>query len=286
MVSGKRARATVLDRVRASLEALARESAPGSVHFFRTSCRRLQAYAELLGGEAGRSLRKLNKRLQKARRLAGSVRDFDVQLALLREVEIEREDRRRLLAAMEESRARAARKLARHLDQERVAELRARIAKARRRTKAQAETPAVFRELAWQQAVEALSGLAQQFPAVETGNLHEVRLACKGIRYTAEQALPQAGAAALVEQMKQVQDAIGVWHDWVVLRERGRELLPAQSPLLHALRNHERTSRATALRQARAVTRPHIRVEPPPALPAPAKRPEAAERKPRIASAS
>lgn len=288
-MASRKTELSVLERVRASLDAVARVADPKAVHFFRTSCRRLEAYAGLTKGEGGRSLRKLSRRLDRARRLAGRVRDLDVQIELLRELEAEREreDRRVLLADMEEARARAARKLGKELDEKTVTGLRERITRARRTERTLRATPAETRARAWEQAVEALTALPDDFPKVKARDLHELRLACKAIRYTAEQALPRAEARALIERMKQVQDAIGLWHDWVVLRERARDVLPAESVLIHVLRTHERTSRAAALKQAHEVVRPHIRVEAPPALPAGAKQPKSATIvKPDVASAS
>jgi CHAD domain-containing protein len=289
VLKGKRPKLSVLDRVHASLDAVTREPEPESVHFFRTSCRRLEAFAELLKGDSGRTLRKLSRRLEKPRRLAGRVRDLDVQTALLREVEIEgqREDRRRLLAELDEARARAARKLRKGLDEKTVAALRERILRARRLEKAEEAARDARRERAWERAVETLSGLPQEFPKVKAKNLHELRLACKSVRYTAEQALPMAVAQELIALMKQVQDAIGRWHDWRVLRERAQDALAPESALIRALRSHERTSRAEALHRGLEVVRPHVRVEQPAPLPAAARRPQATiGAKPSVASAS
>jgi CHAD domain-containing protein len=274
----KRKELSALDRVAKSLKAVTQQADTEGVHFFRTSCRRLAVYADLTGGEAGRALRKLARKLGKARRLAGRVRDLDVQSALLRGLEIEgdREERRRLLVEMEQAHARATRKLNKELDEEKVAELRDRIAKARRTGGGAAMPAARYRERAWERAVELASALPEDFSTIGTKNLHDLRLACKNVRYTAEQALPGARAREMVAAMKRVQDAIGLWHDWAVLRERARELAPAESALSRVLRGHERTARAEALRRAREIVRPHIHTDAAPALPASAKRAEPA----------
>lgn len=277
----------ILDRVRAALEAVTREPDPKAVHFFRTSCRRLEAYGELRQGEASRKLRKLSKRLEEAQRFAGRVRDLDVQVALLREVQVEggRDERRRLLADLQELRARAARKLRKELKEEAVAALRARLAKARRLERA--EEAGETCELAGERALQAVSALPQAFAEVKAKDLHELRLACKRIRYTAEQALPSAEAQQLIERMKRVQDSIGRWHDWAVLRKRAGKTLPSESTLIRALRSHERSSRADALRQGREAVRPHIRAAELPALPPSAKRPKGATLgQPDVANAS
>ena len=85
--------------------------------------------------------------------------------------------------------------------------------------------------------------------------------------------------------MKEVQDAIGRWHDWVVLRERARDLLPGESVLIRVLRSHERASLNDALRRGRALVRPRIAHAEAPALPRGAKK-EADREGPPVADAS
>src|SRR3954467_587268 len=167
-------RNTVLERVSKSLKAVAASTTPKNVHFFRTSCRRLEAVAELGKGDGARVLRKLSKRLDKPRRLAGRVRDLDVQLDMLRHLHFDgdHESRRRLRADLQDARARAARKLSKSLDAEAVASLRRRLAKAARADFANG--PAQYREHAWQQAQALLAALPEEFPSVEPKNLHRL----------------------------------------------------------------------------------------------------------------
>ncbi len=260
---------SLLQRVEKSLAEVAREATPKNVHFFRTSCRRLKAYARLAEGEPARVLRKLAKKLDRARKLAGRVRELDVQLDQLRHlhVEAERGERRRLIADMEESRSRAERKLAKELDEESVAGLRRRIAKARQAETAERRHMKERRQRAATRALELAAALPQGFPSLEVDNIHRLRLACKRIRYTAEQALPRPEAKRLVTAMKDVQDAIGRWHDWLILREHAEETLAPESTLTRVLRSHERTSLSDALRRGRSVVRIHVAAAEPPALP-------------------
>ena len=277
---------SLLQRVEKSLAEVAREATPKNVHFFRTSCRRLKAYARLAEDEPARVLRKLSKKLDRARKLAGRVRDLDVQLDLLRHlhVEAERGERRRLIADMEESRARAERKLAKELDEEAVASLSRRIAKAREAEAAERQQLKQRRERASTRALELAAALPQDFPSLDVENIHGMRLACKRIRYTAEQALPRPEAKRLVAAMKAVQDAIGRWHDWLILRKHAEETLAPESTLTRVLRSHERTSLTDALRQGRAITRPHVALGEAPRLPKKPAAPEA--RNTTVASAS
>jgi len=248
---------TVLGRLAKSLDAVAETATPKHVHFFRTSCRRLEAMAELGRGDCARVLRKLYKRLNKPRRLAGRVRDLDVQLELLRDLHFDgdHESRRRLRAELQEARGRAARKLAKSLDAETVASLHRRLRKAGRADVSVAKDDE-YQERAWSEAAALLAALPQDFPSVEAKNLHRLRLAGKNIRYTAEQAFPVPEARRLAESMKELQDAIGRWHDWLMLSERARDLAPEEGTLLRILRSHERATLADALRRARQLVRP------------------------------
>src|SRR5438874_6955520 len=102
MKTRDRKRDSVLKRVKASLKSVAETATPKHVHSFRTSGRRLEAYADLGKGAAARRLRKLSAKLGKTRGLTGRVRDLDVQMDLLRGLQLERERdaRRRLLAEL------------------------------------------------------------------------------------------------------------------------------------------------------------------------------------------
>lgn len=268
----KEKKTDVLARVQASLAAVAQAATPKNVHFFRTSCRRLEACAELGKGDAARRFRKLSKRLEKARRLAGRVRDVDVQVELLRGLQLERgrDERRRLLAELAEIRERAVRKLIRELDADTVRAISRRISKAASGEHAEQDR---FPERAWEEAQQLWAALPQEFSHVEQKNLHLLRLATKNVRYTAEQAFPLPAARELAATMKQAQDAIGRWHDWMMLRKRARDLDAPESSLRHILRSQERASLSDALRLGRGVTRARLLHAEPPRIPSAKKSP-------------
>ncbi|MDP9269114.1 MAG: CHAD domain-containing protein [Acidobacteriota bacterium] len=256
---GKKRGNTVLERLAKSLDAVARTATPKNVHFFRTCCRRMEAYAELRKGEGARALRKLTQRLDKPRRLAGRVRDLDVQLDIVRDLHFDgdHESRRRLGVDLQEARARAARRLNKALDAKTVASLERRLRKAERAEASAAKSDVDYRKRAWSEAVALLAALPEDFPSVEPKNLHRLRLAGKNIRYTAEQAFPDPEARRFADAMIELQDAIGRWHDWLMLRKRARGLTPEEGTLQRILRSHERASLADALRRGRQVVRPH-----------------------------
>jgi CHAD domain-containing protein len=254
-------RESVLERVEASLRAVSQAATPRNVHFFRTSSRRLEAYAELGAGPAARRLRKLSIRFERPRKLAGRVRDLDVQMELLRGLQLERDRdaRRRLLAELAQRRDAAERKLAKELDAETVSDFLQRISKAKRAERQLGAEPGLgLRERAWDKAQELCAALPQEFPSVEEKNLHKLRLAAKAVRYTAEQAFPLPAARDLAGAMKEVQDAIGRWHDWMILRKRARGVASSDSVLCRRLRDQERASLKEALRLGRSVTRARL----------------------------
>jgi CHAD domain-containing protein len=265
---------SVLQRMKGSLALVAREATPRNVHYFRTSLRRLESYADLAEGSAEKPLRKLYKKFGKVRKAAGRVRDLDVQIELLHDLQVEneRDDRRALLADLQDARDRAERKLTKQLDSEAQAALRRKIGKAQQADRNGLTAQRERRQRAWSDALELVAALPEEFESVESKNLHKLRLACKNIRYTAEQAFPRPEARQLAATMKEVQDAIGRWHDWLMLRTRAEDLLPQESTLIHVLRATERTSLTDALKRGRAIVRPHVGADEVPTFPRIAKK--------------
>ena len=72
-------------------------------------------------------------------------------------------------------------------------------------------------------------------------------------RQAGEDLLPQGqgpGVAAVMEPLKRIQDAIGVWHDWLTLTATAESVPTSsgQAPLLSALRASTRSKYLEALR--------------------------------------
>ncbi len=78
----------------------------------------------------------------------------------------------------------------------------------------------------------------QSHQPLTENNLHDLRKECKRARYRAEMAAPNPSAKSLVKQLKNIQDAVGDWHDWLTLSQAGEALLQNGNPsaLLSALR--------------------------------------------------
>jgi CHAD domain-containing protein len=96
-----------------------------------------------------------------------------------------------------------------------------------------------------------LQALQQKLPLSEQ-TVHEYRLRCKRLRYTLELS-KDPEVPALIDQLKEIQDAVGKWHDGTVLLESAQSVIdhPGSCPLLSALRNLSKAQ----LWQALQVTR-------------------------------
>jgi CHAD domain-containing protein len=252
-----------------------------AVHHLRTGTRRVEATLETLAREAG--ARGLNKaaeearqrwlrQLKKVRRASGTVRDFDVHRELLADTFLPAEKeaktdetaadtapqspplvtQARLLDAwLRSRRSDAAQALsktledhaARLLDVEQ--QFLAAIAKSRsiyRRT----HRPAA------RLALEDYLRLMDAMPHLDQENLHDFRKGAKKARYVAESDDKDPAAEAMAKTIKRVQDAIGDWHDWDVVRGEAREALHGGGAALEAelelraRRAYERALRITS----------------------------------------
>jgi CHAD domain-containing protein len=233
----------------ALLEKLSARAGVEDVHHLRTTVRRLEVeLGEPPAAGPDKKRDKIARSLQSLRRQAGKVRDLDVHLGLLAPP---------LLPTHPHDRSQD--KLRRILQDKRarnLGKLHARIAKSapllESRLPARIEQ-APHAESSAPNAIQQTARARQQFlqrtteiPA-DVQPLHQLRIQTRKLRYALEplQACQevQAEAAALVAQFKQVQDAIGVWHDWATLEQlAARHLNPAHSgPLCHAL--HARCQR-------------------------------------------
>src|SRR5262249_1274586 len=124
-------------------------------------------------------------------------------------------------------------------------------------------------------AARRLQTLQQKLPLSEQ-TVHEYRLRCKSLRYTLELS-DDPEPPKLIEQLKEIQDAIGKWHDSTVLLETSQSVIdhPGSCPLISALRNLSKAQLWQALQVTRnivtALTAPSGRkLEAVPVAPAPA----------------
>jgi len=225
----------VFQKLNRQLEKLANKPQPNNVHQFRTYSRRLQALLEELPPKLSRNDKKLLKLLGRLRRRAGRVRDLDVQIAALRSLKIPQEPRRKaqLIHALAETRSKRERKLNDSLDRDTIRELRRRLKKAARNH----YIPKTIEPL--RVARQRLADVSTPQSSITEGILHQYRIAAKRVRYVAELAGKVPEAESFIRSLVTMQDALGDWHDWLLLSESAEKIIrdAPDSALLSALHN-------------------------------------------------
>jgi CHAD domain-containing protein len=224
-----------LQKTERALAKVASAQDPESVHCFRTSSRRLQTLLEQVLPERDRNQKKLLKMLERIRGRAGKVRDLDVQLAALRSLKIPQEPRRKtqLMHRLIELRAKHEKKLRKLLDRETIQEIRKRLKRTSKELNLQGSKDALTVARAILQQVEHTEG-----PFTEEV-LHQYRTVVKRARYAAEFGPRTAEAMEFTANLKRLQDAVGIWHDWLTLTHTATKRLGGvnQSSLVAVLHN-------------------------------------------------
>ena len=210
-------------RLLALLGKMADKGDEEDVHKLRTTVRRLEV-------QLGQCPPKIAKSLKSLRRKAGKVRDVDVHLGLLRSSLFTGPAAApnaaavcdKLRRALESERERHVESLLRVVE-DAAPLLEARLPKvvqhaAKPEPGARAAhhftNAARLKFLQWTRSIPE-----------EGAPLHRLRIDAKKLRYSLEPLSAFAESAEVAEHLKQVQDAIGTWHDWATLLElAGREL--------------------------------------------------------------
>ena len=228
---------------------------PETVHQLRTTIRRVETLLATNQPTLGRKEQKLLKQLDRLRRRAGKVRDLDVQIQALGSLRLESitRDRARVMTFLEKARAKREGKLLRAFQNEVDGGLHKRL--KRTATRLQREFPKPAQPDSDEQrflvaALDKFAAVVKRHPALSEANLHDFRMGCKRVRYLAEMAGEGPRVAAVIEPLKRIQDAIGVWHDWLTLAATAEGVLTSsgQAPLLSALRASARSKYLEALR--------------------------------------
>ncbi|HZW80220.1 MAG TPA: CHAD domain-containing protein [Candidatus Deferrimicrobiaceae bacterium] len=233
-IAPKRSR-EVFQNLERDLVKLASQPQAKTVHRFRTGTRRLQILLSELSPKLDRSDKKLLKQLGRIRKRAGKVRDLDMQAAALRSLKVPREPRRKsqLVNHLIELRSQQEKKLRKQMDKTTVREIRKRLKRAAKhfRPEAGRDPLAVARAM-----LDALHRTGA--PLTETV-LHQYRILSKRVRYAAEFAIPSPASGHFITQIKQIQDALGDWHDWLTLTQTATAHLGdvRESPLVAELHN-------------------------------------------------
>src|SRR5579864_4140849 len=202
----------IFRRMERTLLRMAADPNREAVHDFRTTSRRLETLLDLLVPVRDRKHRKLLKLLSRIRRRAGRIRDIDVQLAALRSFKVPQEPRRKTLLVQRliDLRVQHEHKLLKLLKKKDVAQLRNRIRRAWQDFRATSNRdPMVV-------ANEMLRGTSTAGPLSDE-ILHRYRITVKRARYAAEFAPRSAERDNFISGLKQLQDALGTWHDWMTL---------------------------------------------------------------------
>jgi CHAD domain-containing protein len=225
----------VFEQLDRQLSKLAHQLRPDDVHRYRTCTRRLQALLEEVAPKLGRNERKLLKALNRLRRRAGRVRDLDVQIAALRNLKIPQEPGRKalLLHTLAEMRSKREKKLHESMDSKTLRGLRKRVKKAASNFhSSDAADPIALARTIFAQVARIQTPLTEEV-------LHRYRLQGKRVRYVVELAGETPEAEPMLQALKQMQDVLGDWHDWLTLSESAVKILHEAegSALLTALRN-------------------------------------------------
>lgn len=223
------------NRLLALLKKMPGRASAEDVHRLRTTVRRLEV-------RLGKCPAKIAKSLKKLRRRAGKIRDTDVHLLLLKSSLFarasaggnapggSRETLRKVLSAKRERGLSSLRRLIAASVPLLEAKLPGLAGSADR--PAPADIQQAHRLTA--QARESFLQWTRSIPE-ESEQLHRLRINTKKLRYSLEPLQAFPGPAELAAHLRQVQDAIGNWHDWATLLQlAGRELGPAGSDPAYA----------------------------------------------------
>jgi CHAD domain-containing protein len=225
----------LMRRLRRRIPAALRDWDPKAIHEVRVSTRRLRAALDLLGPVVpAKRITPLRKTARRLRRRLGSLRDYDVMIERLKM--LSRRPRLagatkwmsdRLLDARNKARRKAKKKrsVAELLDRldawkplrEQIIQITG-VVDALMIASLRSQWDA-FADRAESRSSELFIGQGGQGDAV--ANPHELRIAGKMLRYTFEM-LDEAGHALppmVRRTFKQMQNALGDWHDCVVLAE-------------------------------------------------------------------
>lgn len=242
-----------------------------AVHDSRTGTRRIGATLEAALRNSGlheenrddprvAAARAWERLLKKVRRAAAPVRDLDVQRRLLKDLAPENvagqvadvrgelvkqaETLDHALHAERDERVeplkKSATKWAEKLDEEFSGFAEA-MARGRSRRTRKPDAARV--------ALDAFARLSARMQQLHAGNLHDFRKGVKRARYMAEADAGDARADAVAKVLKRLQDAIGDWHDWVMLAEEADKYLGEDGVGLTAEIEREREERFASAMQ-------------------------------------
>jgi CHAD domain-containing protein len=219
----------------------ARNGDVNSVHQTRVATRRLrEALPVVASGARGRKLEKTVRRLTRA---LGPVRELDVAILTLDELEgvdeVPKAAIAKLRQVVTEERRLLHQQMCRHLGKIDLDKLQARAVAAARKTRVRknsdervaAERLTAAEQRAARRAASLRAAIENASSIYLPDRLHEVRIAVKKLRYAMEitRELRRSHATARIRLLKQAQDLLGRMHDLEVLIARTRAVQGAAS---------------------------------------------------------
>lgn len=202
-----------ISRLRKFAKKVPKDPSPAEVHKLRTNARKLEAAFGALSLDSNKNERQLLKEVKKIRKRAGRVRDLDVLTGHLAGVQIdgEQECQVRLLEHLGTQRRKQSAKLRDVISNHRV-ELKTRLNNAADDLEAfLADNEPEPSSLAAAHALQ-LSSEMDSPKRLNRGNLHPYRLKVKELRYVLQ--LAPNSDSEFIDDLGEVKDAIGEWHDW------------------------------------------------------------------------
>jgi CHAD domain-containing protein len=211
-----------------------------SVHQARVASRRLREALPVLGVRAdAQALGRADRRVRRITRALGPVRELDVTLLLLAELEGRQAAPARAIArvraAVSEERQQRRREMLEAIKPSRLNKLRKRLVrvaapashpKVAGSTLAEAQAQAAERAARLRQAIDRAGGLYL------ADRLHRVRVAAKKLRYALEVQRELTGSRSMahLNRLKVQQDLLGRMHDLEVLIDRTRAVAAGLNP--------------------------------------------------------
>lgn len=212
-----------------------------SVHQARVASRRLREALPVLGGRADeQALSQAGKRVRRITRALGPVRELDVTLLLLTELEGKGTASKRAIArlrkAVLEERQRRRTEMLVEITPSKLDKLRKRLVKV---ASPDAHVAAVPRNALNEAAAQASHRARTLKAAIEHAGgmyigdrLHRVRIEAKKLRYALEiqRELSKSRSTAVLARLKKEQDLLGRIHDLEILIDRARGVQGTLSP--------------------------------------------------------
>jgi CHAD domain-containing protein len=248
---------------------LLHDPAPDKVHLFRTTLRRIESAISAASPSVTTKEQRLLNQLDRIRKLAGRLRDIDVQQEALASLSIDRgfDQKKQVQQALDRKRRKRAEKLVGSVKQ--FAESLPKVARLGKKVASQIQSKGSgevdFHQLAMDQwlQVNAKYQLDSE-RQIAAESLHDFRLDLKRVRYTAEMGSAD-GNQVLISNAKRIQDAIGEWRDWENLTKTAEKVLVnhQNSSLVSLLKNVTGARQVAAVRTSIDVTNEVFRPAPP-----------------------